>query len=1701
MKFTVCRCHPSVLTTLIFTSIPTVMGFLAGCGAVPGAQAPSNNSLTEDGDPGTLPATVVEENDYGEYAIIANKTYDAENQFLFSVEAKRGVLAEWTWEWDFGDGVVRHGPDQSYSFMEPGSYLIQVTAMDRQGKIAFILTLDINVEELNDPPVADAGADQMVDEGKLVFLYGGASFDPDDGELTYRWAQLSGSPIHLMNAEAVTASFIAPYVDADSSLAFSLTVSDGELTSQDAVTIFVSNLVDIASVGPVADAGADQEVAGGELVTLNGSQSKGSGNEPLSFLWTQITGPTVGLADVTGSVTTFVAPEVAGNPLALGFELLVSEGDLSAFDEVTVVVTPPGSTDDGGTGNDNCPNDPNKTEPGVCGCGVPDADSDGDGSANCIDLCPSDPGKTEAGICGCGTPDTDSDGDGAADCLSGCPSGQDADSDGDGILDCHDGCPDDPNKTAPGMCGCGVADADGDNDGTPDCNDACPDDAGKTEPGICGCGVADQDSDGDGIADCADECPGEPDVDTDSDGTLNCDDGCPFDPAKVSPGLCGCGVSDTDSDGDGVPDCHDECPDGQDTDSDGDGVLDCRDGCPDDPDKTAPGVCGCGTADDDSDFDGIPNCNDQCIGEPDVDSDGDGVLNCDDTCPQDPAKVDPGVCGCGVGDTDSDSDGVANCDDGCPNDAFKTSPGQCGCGVPDDDTDFDGTADCDDQCVYDPGKVYPGFCGCGVADTDSDGDGTPDCGDGCPNDPAKTQPGTCGCGVADVDSDGDGVPDCNDQCLGEPDVDSDGDGTLDCDDGCPGDPGKTAPGVCGCGVTDSDADGDGVLDCNDVCPGFDDNVDTDGNGTPDGCEPPDGGSLIEDFDVYSVGADPANWMDTAADNSLSENNALFSVFQVGGNNALGTGSTAYNIHSHYVGQGGVTGSSFEFTGRMRLSNVTGGLGVTFLSAYPNADVYYRLRRFSGYGGDAFQISPHGTSIAGGTVASGVDPAANTWYRFRIKVSDTGSQTEIRAKVWTDGAGEPASWPIDCYDNSATRMTSGTIGVWSMASGIKYWDDLSVSMLDCDVDSDSDGTVDCIDGCVNDPGKTEPGACGCGIADTDSDSDGVPDCIDQCPGAPDIDSDGDGTADCLEPTALCVSPNSLSFGATTTSLAFAVWNCGGGSLDYAVGGNASWLTVSPSVGDSSGEHDTITVSVDRVGLPDDTYQAEITVNPSVGTAITVMVTMTVGASGALPTPVIVASRTEGTTPLAVFFEGTASQDAQGASIDSAGLLDTELREFVWTFERYLGGTTYADRTTVRGFNAAYVFEPPGSSGPNGEPSAAGSAYRVTLSVTDKDGRTASATQQITAQPFTGTTYYVRADGSDTYSGTGPAAGQAWKTYNKAFVAAAQTLGGGDRVLFKRGDTFSYSSRVVLTGNLNGVLIGAYGTGNPPVIQYTGSITGNSGAPISTNSVSAVSIADLHFRCNSGGVRANGFSVGSSRNVLLLRVTIEDYQSTEAISYPIGVNNTNMMFVVDSTLRNASVTNMFYSGSRLALLNNNIGPAIGSHNFYGSLIDRGVIQGNTFHHPEASRTNVRIAANHATSRNVVVSDNELNGGGTWLSVHLGITSGSWDLTQHCENLLFEGNTIFNAGGLILLNSDYRDTIIRGNTLQGAAAFQIGAGNQIPDDSGYDGPRGLWFYENDITNSGSTWYSNTAPSSIDVRVWNNTVNGNLVPGTAPP
>lgn len=314
-------------------------------------------------------------------------------------------------------------------------------------------------------------------------------------------------------------------------------------------------------------------------------------------------------------------------------------------------------------------------------------DSDGDGVLDTFDDCRFDPEKTEPGVCGCHIPEKTLTINGKELCLYF----RDNDRDGDGTEDEEDGCPDKSFKYAPGVCGCDRYDEDRNHDGIIDaCEklddenepyipengfpDQCPDDPEKLAAGICGCGIQDLDRDGDGFIDACG--PGGPNIDV-------FPDKCPYDSKKHVPGNCGCDTPDTDTDGDGTPDCFDLCPeeseknkpgicgcDTPDTDSDDDGVPDCIDDCQDDPHKTDPGHCGCGTPDNDDDNDDAVYC-------------GENHPKTEDHCPDDQHKQVPGTCGCGkVEDTmDSDGDGTPDCIDECPYDPLQTEPGPCGCNI------------------------------------------------------------------------------------------------------------------------------------------------------------------------------------------------------------------------------------------------------------------------------------------------------------------------------------------------------------------------------------------------------------------------------------------------------------------------------------------------------------------------------------------------------------------------------------------------------------------------------------------------------------------------------------------------------------------------------------------------------------------------------------------------------------------------------------------------------------------------------------------------------------------------------------------------------------------------------------------------------------------------------------------------------------
>ena len=200
-------------------------------------------------------------------------------------------------------------------------------------------TAVVNVTGENDPPMADAGSDQNVDEETTVTLDGSNSSDPDDGIEFHRWKQIAGTSVSLSDPEAVQPTLLVPRVGPDGdSFTFELTVTDyGSLQSTDTAIINVIWLND----PPAANAGVDQTVLEKSAVTLDGSNSSDPDDGIASYQWKQVAGKSVTFSDPTDDQPTFEAPsfdDSGDKPLI--FELIVTDdGGLQSSDSTTVSVS------------------------------------------------------------------------------------------------------------------------------------------------------------------------------------------------------------------------------------------------------------------------------------------------------------------------------------------------------------------------------------------------------------------------------------------------------------------------------------------------------------------------------------------------------------------------------------------------------------------------------------------------------------------------------------------------------------------------------------------------------------------------------------------------------------------------------------------------------------------------------------------------------------------------------------------------------------------------------------------------------------------------------------------------------------------------------------------------------------------------------------------------------------------------------------------------------------------------------------------------------------------------------------------------------------------------------------------------------------------------------------------------------------------
>ena len=226
--------------------------------------------------------------------------------------------------------------DDVATMADAKTHTYTLTVTDAHGASSTSMPVTVTVEEpIADPVVIVAGGTaQTKKQGTSVVLDGtGSTKDRRRSIATYRWARTGGtgsSGITLTGRNTAQLSFTAdtlsPGVDEVTHI-FTLTVTDdGGDSDTETVTVTVQT-------GPKANAGVDQTVNSGAMVTLDGS---GSNGVTLEYAWTRESGTAGGTAaavTLTGADTampTFMAAAVddaSPNDKTYIFTLTVTDED------------------------------------------------------------------------------------------------------------------------------------------------------------------------------------------------------------------------------------------------------------------------------------------------------------------------------------------------------------------------------------------------------------------------------------------------------------------------------------------------------------------------------------------------------------------------------------------------------------------------------------------------------------------------------------------------------------------------------------------------------------------------------------------------------------------------------------------------------------------------------------------------------------------------------------------------------------------------------------------------------------------------------------------------------------------------------------------------------------------------------------------------------------------------------------------------------------------------------------------------------------------------------------------------------------------------------------------------------------------------------------------------------------------------------
>ena len=176
------------------------------------------------------------------------------------------------YNWSFGDGSHASGPVVTHQYAKSGLYDVRLMVMDDSTTTTDTVS-DAVAVRINEPPIANAGPDQLV-TASLVQFDGSASADTDDSISLYAWDFGDGgigegpSPTHVY-AEPGTYDV-------------TLTVTDASETIRNTAA---NTMKVVVNARPIADAGPDLVAAPGETLTFQGNRSLDPDGKIAAYEW------------------------------------------------------------------------------------------------------------------------------------------------------------------------------------------------------------------------------------------------------------------------------------------------------------------------------------------------------------------------------------------------------------------------------------------------------------------------------------------------------------------------------------------------------------------------------------------------------------------------------------------------------------------------------------------------------------------------------------------------------------------------------------------------------------------------------------------------------------------------------------------------------------------------------------------------------------------------------------------------------------------------------------------------------------------------------------------------------------------------------------------------------------------------------------------------------------------------------------------------------------------------------------------------------------------------------------------------------------------------------------------------------------------------------------------------------------------------